>query len=98
MAGKPKRDPQKTQAEEIAQLEVDCFAYSAALPVQKLAADVIGRPPDTIQDRVKADHHSSARCSRATADWAKKETSSRRIREDWLLDLGIAGILREVAR
>lgn len=86
MAGKPKLDPKKTQQEEIAELKEDYLSYFAALPVQKLAADFIGRSPDTIQDWMKADPEFSARCSRAKAAWAQKKAGSRRIREDWLLE------------
>ena len=46
MAGTPDREPTKPQADEIAQLPDDYFAYDAALPVQKLAVDVIGRSPE----------------------------------------------------
>ena len=46
MAGTPDRDPTKPQAAAIAQLPDDYLAYDAALPVQKLAADVIGRSPE----------------------------------------------------
>jgi hypothetical protein len=63
MAGKLNLDQQKTQAEEIAQLKDDYLACYAALPVEKLAADVIGRSPDTIQDWMKADAEFAARCS-----------------------------------
>ena len=86
MAGKPKLDPKKTQAEEIAQLKDDYLASYAALPVQQLAADCIGRSPDTIQDWMKSDSEFAARCSRAKAEWAQKRAGSRRVREDWLLE------------
>ena len=54
--------------------------------MQKLAADFIGRSPDTIQDWMKSDPESAARCSRAKAEWAQKKAGSRCVREDWLLE------------
>ncbi len=54
--------------------------------MQKLAADVIGRSPDTIQDWMKSDPEFAAQCSRAKAEWAQKKAGSRRVREDWLLE------------
>ncbi len=86
MAGKPKLDPAKTQAEEIAQLKAEYLTYYRELPHQKLAAGFIGRSPDTIQNWMKDDEEFSAACSRAKADWARNKAKSRQVRPEFLLE------------
>ncbi len=54
--------------------------------MQTLAADLVGRSPGTLQDRMKADLDFSARCSWANAEWALTKAVSRRICEDWPLE------------
>ncbi len=57
--------------------------FFSEFPVQKAAADFIGRSPDTIQIWQKEDANFSAAVSRAKAEWAKR--ASRRVRPDNLL-------------
>jgi len=83
MPGKAKEDPTKTQQEEIAELKETYLRFFSEFPVQKAAADFIGRSPATIQDWQNNDPYFSAAVSRAKAEWAKK--ASRRVRPDNLL-------------
>jgi hypothetical protein len=69
--------------EEIAQLKEDYLRFFAEFPVQKAAADFIGRTPATIQDWQNADPKFLAAVQRAKAEWAKK--AHRRVRPDNLL-------------
>ena len=83
MPGKAKEDPTKTQQEEIAVLKAEYLRFFSEFPVQKAAADFIGRSPATIQDWQNNDADFSASVLRAKAEWAKK--ASRRVRPDNLL-------------
>jgi len=73
----------KTQQEEIADLKEIYLTFFRELPVQKAAADFIGRSPATIQDWQNADPDFYAEVTRAKAEWAKK--NYRRVRPDNLL-------------
>lgn len=75
--------PGKSQKEEITELKAMYLQFFSEFPVQKAAADFIGRSPDTIQIWQKDDAHFSVAVSRAKAEWAKK--ASRRVRPDNLL-------------
>jgi hypothetical protein len=83
MPGKPKDDSNKTQQQEIADLTEQYLRFFGEFPVQKAAADFIGRSPATIQDWQNNDPNFSASVFRAKAEWAKK--ASRRVRPDNLL-------------
>lgn len=80
MPGKPKDDPDKTQQQEIVELKETYLRFFSEFPVQKAAADFIGRSPATIQDWQNNDPNFSAAVSRAKAEWAGK--ASRRFRPD----------------
>jgi hypothetical protein len=83
MPGKSKDDSNKTQQQEIADLKEQYLRFFGEFPVQKAAADFIGRSPATIQHWQNNDPNFSASVFRAKAEWAKK--ASRRIRPDNLL-------------
>ena len=83
-ASQRKLDPHSAQAEEIAQRKDDDLAYYAALPVQKLAADFIGRDPDTVRRWQQEDPEFGVCVSRAKAEWAKKKAG--RVKEEFLLE------------
>lgn len=67
------------------ELKEKYLAYFLTLPIQKLAADHIGRSPDTIQNWMKDDTEFSAKIASAKAEFAQKLVRSVRSKE-WLLE------------
>ena len=76
-------DKPKTQQQEIANLKETYLRFFSEFPVQKAAADFIGRDVTTVQGWARDDAKFQADVSRAKAEWAKK--ASRRVRPDNLL-------------
>lgn len=83
MPGKAKADPNKTQQEEIVALKETYLQFFREFPVQKAAADFIGRDVTTVQGWARDDAEFQVQVSRAKAEWARKH--SKRIRPDNLL-------------
>lgn len=69
--------------DEIAKLKDTYLQFFCEFPVQKAAADFIGRDVTTVQGWARDDADFQAQVSRAKAEWAKK--ASRRVRPDNLL-------------
>ena len=59
--------------------------YFSKLPIQKLAADYIGRSEDTIIDWKKADIEFANRIATAKSEWALDKVGKVRSKE-WLLE------------
>jgi hypothetical protein len=83
MPSKAKDNPNKRQRQEIADLKEDYLRFFSEFPVQKAAADFIGRDVTTVQGWAREDADFQANVSRAKAEWAKR--ASRRVRPDNLL-------------
>lgn len=83
MAGKPKLDLNKTQAEEIAQKKAAFLVYYRQWPVKKAAAEAVDRSTDTIEVWIKDDPEFSAAYNSARAEWSLKQ--SRKLKPDNLL-------------
>lgn len=73
----------ETEKQKIARLKEEYLRFFSDLPVQKAAADFIGRDVTTIQGWARDDDEFKANVSRAKAEWAKK--NHRRIKPDNLL-------------
>lgn len=69
--------------DEIADLKEKYLKFFAEFPVQRAAADFIGRTPETIQGWQKSDPVFLADVRRAKAKWAA--AASKRVRPDNLL-------------
>ncbi len=83
MPGNAKDKPHLTQQEEIAEKKAEYLRYFTELPIQRAAADWIGRNEDTILNWKKSDNSFAEAVSRAKSDWAKK--NHRKMRPDNLM-------------
>ena len=82
---KRKKNVALARRKTIKLLKIEFLEYYKDLPIQKLAADHIGKSEDTISIWKKKDKIFSDDIARARSDWAKTNTSFVKNKE-WLLE------------
>jgi hypothetical protein len=68
-----------------AKLKALFLEYFSKLPIQKLAAEFIGKSEDTITDWKKADPEFAYQIAKAKSEWALNNSSQVKSKE-WLLE------------
>lgn len=82
---KPRSKDQIRTILKIRKLKNKFFEYYSRLPIQKLAADFIGKDEDTITNWKNKDKNFSDKLSSLKSEWALENTTKIKNRE-WLLE------------
>ena len=69
---------------QLSKLKREFLGYYAKFPIQKLAAEFIGKDEDTITNWKKKDKKFSDRLGMAKSEWTLEK--SRKVRPEWLLE------------
>lgn len=69
---------------QLSKLKREFLKYYRFLPIQKLAAEFIGKCEDTITDWKRKDKKFSDQIGMAKSEWALEK--SRKVRPEWLLE------------